>query len=383
MSYSHKKNPARKVLVDLPNEEYHALPRLGHSDVLKIHKSPLEYRYSKENPPPKDLKAFVIGGATHAAILEPDKFLKQFEVMPEDFDGKGPRTVHYKEQVEILKAKKPHLRWLTPTEYDLVMNLAEAALAHPVLQSFLSKPHKVEGTAYFKTWRTPCKCRPDLVSFLGGRRIDVLDVKTCQDASPEGFAKAAAKWGYDVQQVFYRAGLEANDLKVGKFVFLAIEKTPPFSVGAYELSNDDLSIARKIVREACAMWRDCNDRDVWPGYGEGIHKLRLPAWRAPRDKALTFSPTSGKYLTVKQIATSFGITPQSVYRILYRTKELESLKFGGRIMINIDEWNKWWVLAEKNGDTPTVEEPPTKTIDSSKTIKATNHEDNEIQGEKL
>ena len=37
-------------------------------------------------------------------------------------------------------------------------------------------------------------------------------------------------------------------------------------------------------------------------------------------------------------------------------------------MINIDEWNKWWVLAEQNGDTP----PITETINDAKTVNATN-----------
>ena len=363
-----RKRPARQTLVNMEASKYHAPERLGHSDLLKLHKSPLTYLHSKENPLDSELKPLVIGSAVHAAALEPDKFDRDFDVMPPAIDGKGPRTAHYKEQMEEEKAKRPHLRWLSLSDYELVMRLAESALSHPVLRNFLAKPHQVEGTAFFTTWNVKCKCRPDLVTFLGGRNVDVLDLKTCKDASPEGFGKAAAQWGYDVQEVFYRKGLEANDLKVRKFVFLAVEKTEPFSSGCYELHADDLGTARSIVRESCGIWRDCHDRDYWPGYGEKINVLRLPNWRAPKDKALTFSATSGKYLTVKQIASSFGITVQSVYRIVRRIKELESLKFGGRIMINIDEWNKWWVLAEQNGDTP----PITETINDAKTVNATN-----------
>jgi len=375
MANSRRNLPAMRVLEDMPNKDYHAMDRLSRSDLLRIHRSPLAYRHHKENPLDEKAKPLVIGTAFHTAVLEPDDFAKNYEMLPEEIEGKGPRTAHYKEALEKMRWERPNRKWLPPDDYELVLRLAESALSHPVLRECLAKPHKVEGTAKFSVWRCRCKCRPDLTIFRGGRKVDVLDLKSCQDASPDGFAKAAANWGYDVQAEFYRKGLEANGLTVGKFIFLAVEKTAPYLSGAHVLHSDDLTTARSIIREACATYVDCKTRDVWPGYGEGIHKLRLPAWRSGSGrKALTVASIDSNFLTVKQIAKSFSLTVMSVYRILNRILVIERMKFQGRILVNVDSWNTHWVLAQvKRNGKPSI----TRTTSESRNVRTITHEDNQ------
>ena len=43
----------------------------------------------------------------------------------------------------------------------------------------------------------------------------MFDIKTCQDASPTGFAKAVRDYGYDIQAAFYKhvMHLEGRDSK--------------------------------------------------------------------------------------------------------------------------------------------------------------------------
>jgi len=343
-----RKAPAERVLSEVPNEEYHARTELGHSDVLRISRSPLEYRYHKEHPVDPSLKALIIGSAFHTAVLEPEKFSSGYLILPEDIDGRGPRTAHYREALEQMKVERPHKKWLAASDYDLVMNLAESVLAHPVLQEALDRPHRTEGTAFFNGWGCECKCRPDLTSFRGARTVDVIDLKSCQDASPAGFAKAMANWGYDVQKVFYERGLRENSLEVKRFLFVAVEKTPPYLCGVHEIHKDDLFTARTIIRQACATYLDCRARDVWPGYGTGVHKVRLPAWRAPPKQVHTMSSLDRAWLTVKQISTQFAITVQSVYRIVKRQPKITTAKFQGRLLINVELWNKHWGRA-RNG----------------------------------
>tara|TARA_R110002012_G_scaffold168976_2_gene332737 strand:- start:2242 stop:3369 length:1128 start_codon:yes stop_codon:yes gene_type:complete len=357
--------PVREVLVDMPSEQYHSHKALGHTDLLRVAKSPSLFRYHRENPVDSNTKALVIGSATHTAALEPDKFDDEFAIMPAEIEGHGPRSAHYKRQFERIQEERPKVRWLSQGDYDLVMNLAEAAVGHPILRDFLSQPHKAEGSVFFRAHRTLCKARPDLVVYRRGREIDVLDLKTCQDASPgpSGFPRQIATWGYDTQMVFYTKGLETNGFKVNRFIFLAVEKTPPYLTGAYEVNRDSLVTAREIVQKACATYQDCNERDVWPGYGEKIHKVALPGWRSPVPK-----PTmerKGNWLTVKQISDTFGLSISWIYKRVQYLKErgLETCMMGRRIYINFESFKKHHVDYAKNNS---------ETVNLAKDLKATN-----------
>ena len=54
------------------------------------------------------------------------------------------------------------------------------------------------------------------------------------------------------------------------------------------------------------------------------------------------------WVTVKQISVTFGVTVQSVYRIVRRIPEITTAKFQGRLLVNIELWNKHWASA-RNG----------------------------------
>jgi len=358
--YTREKFPVQERLLDVPAADYHAHRALGSSDVRTIHKSPLHFHHAQENPVNSNAKALVVGSATHTAALEPENFDDEFQVMPPEIDGKGPRTGYYREAMEELKAEKPDVRWLSPSDYDLVMSMAESALSHPVLQRLLDKEHKVEGTAYFRTWRTLCKCRPDMVAYGKGNEVEVLDLKTTMDASPGGFAKTCANWGYDVQQEFYTRGLELNGFKVKKFTFLAVEKTPPYVCGSYELDRSQFTVAKEIIRKACAVHMDCKTRDVWPGYGKETQRINLPAWRIPKESK-SVDPTGKPWATMREISNASGLSYHQVYRIKNRLKDkLEWITFGNRLIINMDSWNEHYVGHHK---------PKTKTTNDSTTIK--------------
>jgi len=61
-------------------------------------------------------------------------------------------------------------------------------------------------------------------------------------------------------------------------VFLAIEKEPPHLVAAYELDAMDIELGRTAYRRDLETLRACMESNDWPGYGDGIQSLALPAW---------------------------------------------------------------------------------------------------------
>lgn len=153
----------------------------------------------------------------------------------------------------------------------------------------------------------------------------VVDLKTTDDASPEGFAKSIANWRYDLQHPYYLDGLrEAIRQSGGKlpkeaakgaaelsaywvdketgelcrcrpdfwrgepkhFIFIAVEKKPPFAVGVYVLDAESVELGRAQYRIALNRYAECMKSDSWPGYGDKIQTISVPAWHANKNAHL-------------------------------------------------------------------------------------------------
>lgn len=130
-----------------------------------------------------------------------------------------------------------------------------------------------------------CKCRPDFLSMAGETVTGIVDVKTCCDASADGFARAIATLGYDVQAAFYQDGLKAVTGRTIPFYFIAVEKEAPFAVAAYKASDEVIEVGRAKYRGALKLLQWCRTNGSWPGYqpnGE-VETINLPRWAANFD----------------------------------------------------------------------------------------------------
>lgn len=148
------------------------------------------------------------------------------------------------------------------------------------------------------------------------------DLKTTEDASPEGFAKSIANWRYDVQHAYYMDGTRLA-LEQGKctpphegkaelsvywtdpvtgvlcrcrpdfwrgypkhFAFIAVEKKPPYAVGVYVLDSEGVEIGRAQYQHDLRVYAECVRTGVWPGYGDKIQTISLPGWHANKNQHL-------------------------------------------------------------------------------------------------
>jgi exodeoxyribonuclease VIII len=102
----------------------------------------------------------------------------------------------------------------------------------------------------------------------------VVDLKTTTDASPKGFAKAVWKFRYHVQDAFYTDGIEASTgCRPTDFVFIAVEKTAPFGVGVYRLSEGLREEGRELYLDDVKTWQECMSRNEWPAYSDEIIEI--------------------------------------------------------------------------------------------------------------
>lgn len=107
----------------------------------------------------------------------------------------------------------------------------------------------------------------------------VLDYKTCQNASPQGFQRQIATMGYDIQAAFYLRALSAvAGVEDVNFVFLAQEIEPPYACSLHTLSPAFLDMAADKVQHGIELWAECMESGTWPAYPTCICRVEPPAW---------------------------------------------------------------------------------------------------------
>jgi len=87
-----------------------------------------------------------------------------------------------------------------------------------------------------------------------------------------------ARFRYHVQQAHYQNGTGAE-----RFIFIAVEKYAPYSVGVYELDADAIAEGSRLAFRDLRRIATCRKLDEWPGYSPTITSLSLPTWAYNRD----------------------------------------------------------------------------------------------------
>jgi exodeoxyribonuclease VIII len=253
------------------NADYHADPAVSASHLHAVASSPYHYwsRFlNPDRPPSVQTAAMKLGSLTHCAVLEPDELSSRYGICL-------PRNTKAGKEMEgeMIAAG---IEAVTASEMEQAMAMAGSVRSHQAAASLL-RDGKAEQSFWWDDTPTGlrCKCRPD---WYTGNTI--VDLKTTTDASPKGFARSVAQWRYAIQQNHYLAGTFAE-----RFVFIAVEKTYPYAVGVYELDEAAALYGETERRNNLQTIADCRAISEWPGYGNTIQPLSLPAW------ALTATPT--------------------------------------------------------------------------------------------
>lgn len=264
-------------LVQETNEQYHAGPGISksHLDAIKG-LSPRHYwhRYLNPNREPEDpTPALLLGSAVHSAILEPDDFKSQVIESP----GFDRRSNSGKAAYAEFYAKHAGKIVLEPKEFAACIAIRDAVHSHPVASGLL-RGGRPEQSFYAVDKETGelIKCRTDYIHDSGAM---IVDVKTTDDASPDGFGKSSANFRYPVQTAWYHHVLdEAYGEHPEQWVFLAVEKNPPYAIGIYFTEHDVVTQGAIAARRDFLRIVEHRRSGVWPDYGMDPQPLKLPAW---------------------------------------------------------------------------------------------------------
>ena len=264
-------------MTDISNADYHADPAVSASHLKKVMQSPYHYWSAYLNPDRVAMAptaAMRLGSLVHCAVLEPDELTKRYQLAPDRRTKEGKAAV-----VEMAAAG---IEAVSEADLAQALQMADAVRSNSTAALLLSNG-QAEQSFWWDDIAAPemrCKCRPDWLSADGAT---IVDLKTCQDASPASFAKAISNFGYSIQAAHYLAGTLAT-----RFIFVAVEKSFPYAIGCYELNTEALihgSIAR---HNALQRLQDCRALQHWPGYTDGgIQTLQLPGWALKTDSTFT------------------------------------------------------------------------------------------------
>lgn len=371
------------VYEGIPNAEYHGGPGISKSGLDLVHRSPMHYNSvvtaaNDRTPTP----AQEIGTAVHMAILEPEEFAKTYclalrrsdvpdaiddrEVLVEmvnklnegrlaklptsgnkneliarimEFTGwtgeaselEAMKGAELKAIIEKANESRTGLLSTSGSRHDLAnllrANGVEVTLWSDVMEEWQrnNSDRKVLSPEAFEqifAMRDAVMNHPAAFAILNHVKDIIGDLKTTEDASPEGFAKSIANWRYDVQHAYYMDGTRLA-LEQGKctppqegkaelsvywtdpvtgvlcrcrpdfwrghpkhFAFIAVEKKPPYAVGVYVLDSEGVEIGRAQYQHDLRVYAECVRSGVWPGYGDKIQTISLPGWHANKNQHL-------------------------------------------------------------------------------------------------
>lgn len=257
------------VYTGMPAPDYHAIDALSASGAKHLLRSPAHYLAQKEKPM-EPTAAMRLGTAVHTMILEPEKADIEIARAPKV----DKRTKVGKETLELFEREHQGKLILDADAYDRAAAIAEAVSKHPIAAKLLQGGQSEVSMLWKAYDGIPCKARFDYYKGDG-----IIDVKTTQDASPEGFARSIASLKYHMQAAHYLQGYrEVTGWDAEHFTFIAVESEAPHAIGIYVLDEPSLQSGRMLMERAAFAFQKANDRASWKGYNPEPMTISVPSW---------------------------------------------------------------------------------------------------------
>ncbi len=255
------------LIPSISNQDYHAMGGVSKSGLDRFAKSPAHYIAALQTPR-AETQAMRIGSLFHSLILEPETTRI---VQAPSCDR---RTKAGKAEYAEFCAINEDAEVVSADEWGMLSGMASSVKDHRAASALFASKGKAENSLFWQDTDTGvlCKCRPDFYRADG----IVVDLKTTEDASPRAFMRSIAKYRYHVQAAFYSDGLMTAELPVKGFVFVAVEKKPPYAVAVYQLDNQAAEAGRMLYKDELLKMAVCMVDNNWPAYSTKIETISLP-----------------------------------------------------------------------------------------------------------
>lgn len=258
---------------------YHGWQAANKSKIAPYLKSSLQGRYF-ETVKRKRTSSMAFGTAAHTIALEHSQWEKLYVRAPDI----NRRTKAGKEEFAAFQDANRGRRVIESGEWEDLLGIHRALLEHPIGSQLLTNKGRAEVSYVWESeWAgsvgTLCKARADRITRLDGDPV-MVDLKTTRDggALPEEFARHIPRFDYDMQGAFYLEGLRHFRPSPHRFLFLVVEKTPPYEISVCELDEGSLAEGQYKAERAMAIYCEAHRTGVFTGYEAKIHQIQTPLW---------------------------------------------------------------------------------------------------------
>ena len=252
-------------------DEYSALPGLNWSTLKFLATSPRLLRWRVDTPE-EDKDAYRLGRAMHCAILEPERFAREYFAWPDFGD------MRYKEN------KDRRSRWLDGLpavrevlrreEFATCIRAAESLRAHPKASEIFTGGRAEEAI----TWTDPdtgivCKGRLDYV-----KPLYLADVKGTRKETIRSFVRDFEGFLYYGQLAFYHDGAIAAGVlppDAQRPCGAAVQVLEPYDVIPFRLSAETLTVGRALYKSLLRRYSACQTAKYWPGLASDVIEIEL------------------------------------------------------------------------------------------------------------
>jgi exodeoxyribonuclease VIII len=244
-------------LLSIPDAEYFALEALSNSGVKEILKTPAHFKAMSTDT--YDSRSLRVGTAVHQMVLGGDNVAV--------FDGASLRGKAF----DQFKADNRGKRIMIKEEWDEAEAIANSLKSSPVWCELVADA-EFEVVLVADDGEVKYKCKADAIDRF--KRI-VIDLKTTSDI--HAFERSIFNYRYDIQDAWYTM-LFSLEFQVDRFIFAAVESSPPYALRLFELDDEVRENAREDINRALELYRRCRRDNHWPSYEPRIERVSLPRW---------------------------------------------------------------------------------------------------------
>jgi len=276
------------IELEVTNEEYHAdrtcVSNTGKECFRRSQATYFGMYVAGTIPWPKPTDALRMGIWSHTCVLEHERWQSEYICGPTGIDR---RTKVGKEAAAAFELQAGNREVVPFDDFQVVERIRQACMDNELAWNLLMMPGQVEHS--FKWQDTTgmwLKSRPDKTFSAAFAGSDViLDLKTCEDASPEGFAGACRAHGYHRTAAFRVMGHEAWTGNRARYLFLAVSKKD-YAVGLYELQPNEIELGHKENRRILDRMAACYESGDWePSWSKTVNQLSYPQWAFTNSEA--------------------------------------------------------------------------------------------------
>jgi hypothetical protein len=260
----------------VPWDEYVALPGISITRLKEIKRSPLHYFYRLTHP--KESPSLSLGKAAHAAVLEPERYEREYVVWRRRTasGNLGPRSGQY---WDAFVAENPGMSIVTEDEHELALSISKAVRAYAPAMRYLESGEP-EVTMQWEADGIRCRTRVDWFA-----RTDewphLVELKTADDCRVLRFGNQAARFGYHMQLGWHFDAYRTIKGVEPRMKVIAVESEPPHAVAVYDVPSDVIDQGRDDYQQLMLRLVECQSTGHFPGPQEVEEALTLPSWVYP------------------------------------------------------------------------------------------------------